>query len=113
MSFDNPPRRLQGPGRQAPFAIVAMAVVLGLAVVVALASPRTAPSPTAPIGRPAPSDAAVVAAPEQIDCRREVVPSPSYLAGDPCPAAVLAVEEAVAGVRLPIRRMVILAGPLF
>ena len=113
MSFDAAPRRVQGAGRQAGIglAVTAIAVTLGVVVAVASARPTPSPSPaTGPTG--AASDVAVVAALE-IDCRREVVPFPSYLTGDPCPSAVLAVEGAVAAVRLPIRRMVILAGPLF
>ncbi|HYK95602.1 MAG TPA: hypothetical protein VE011_07050 [Candidatus Dormibacteraeota bacterium] len=91
-----------------------MTIAIALGVVAALASARPTPLPTSGIGPSvAPSEQAVVAAPVQIDCRREVVPFPSYLAGDPCPTAVLAVENAVAVVRMPIRRMVILAGPLF
>lgn len=114
MSFDAPPRRVPGSGRQARIALAAMAIVVGLAVVIALSSVRPTPSPSPGIGRtPAPSDVAVALAPEEIDCRREVVPAPSYLADDPCPSAALAVEGAVAAVRLPIRRLVILAGPLF
>jgi hypothetical protein len=38
---------------------------------------------------------------------------PSALAGDPCPGAILAVELAVAPVRLPIRRVVIEPGPFY
>jgi len=38
---------------------------------------------------------------------------PSYLADDPCPSAIVAVELAVATVRLPIERLLIEPGPLY
>ncbi len=48
-----------------------------------------------------------------IACRADPAPLPSYLADDPCPSAILAVQIAVAPVRLPIERMAIEPGPLF
>lgn len=91
-----------------------MAIVVGLAVVIALASGRPAPAPSSPTGSGVPTlDVAAAATPALVDCRRETGPFPSYLAGDPCPSAILAVEDAVATIRLPILRLVILAGPLF
>lgn len=107
-------RRVQGSGRQARIALAAMAIVVGLAVVIALTSGRPAPAPTGATGSTVPTlDAVAAASPAVIDCRRETGPFPSYLAGDPCPSAILAVEDSVATVRLPIKRLVILAGPLF
>jgi hypothetical protein len=113
VSFDSTPRRVGGSGRQARIALASMAIVVGLAVVIAMASARPGPSPSAATRTSAASDVAIVAAPAQVDCRREIVPFPSYLASDPCPSAVLAVESAVASIRLPIQRLVLLAGPLF
>jgi hypothetical protein len=113
VSFDATPRRVQGSGRQARIALAAMAITVGLAIVIALASGRTAPSSSpATASTVAPTDAGVDTR-AQIDCRRETGPVPRYLAGDPCPSAVLAVEGAVAVAHVPIRRMVILTGPLF
>jgi hypothetical protein len=113
VSAVSPPSRLQGSGRQARIALAAMVGAIGLAVVIALAAARPAGAPS-PAARPtAAGTDTVVAATAQVDCRREVVRSPRYLTGDPCPSAVLAVEAAVATVRLPILRMVILAGPLY
>ena len=114
MSGGTPTRRVEGSGRQARIALAAMAIVVGLAVVIALASGRPARAPSASTGSTAPTlDVAAAATPAVIDCRRETGPFPSYLAGDPCPSAILAVEDAVTNVRLPIWRLVILAGPLF
>lgn len=82
-------------------------------------STATARSTAAP-GSPAPNTvgstentAASTALAGSIDCRHDLGPMPQYLAGDPCPSAIVAVELAVAAVRLPIGRIVIEPGPLF
>ena len=69
-----------------------------------------APTPSAP---PSQSAAAVAASPASIEvvCTPDA-DAPAYL-GDPCPPAIVAVELAVAPVRLPIARVVIEPGPFF
>ncbi len=48
-----------------------------------------------------------------VACRIEPLPLPSTLSGDPCPSATMAVELAIAPVRLPIDRIAIEPGPFF
>ena len=69
-----------------------------------------APTPST---MPSQSAVSVVASPRPIDvaCTPDAQ-APAYL-GDPCPPATLAVELAVAPVRLPISRVVIEPGPFF
>ncbi len=66
-----------------------------------------------PMPSPVVSPVAVVESPPAIDvtCMPDGA-APAYL-GDPCPGATVAVELAVAPVRLPIVRAVILPGPFF
>jgi hypothetical protein len=97
-------------------ALVAVGFAIGLTAVISLGLGRPeAPSPAPGLSSTTPSWAATDAstAAADIDCRREVGPLPRYLSDDPCPSAILAVDLAVAPVRLPIQRMVIEAGPLF
>ena len=48
-----------------------------------------------------------------VSCAREPGPLPSFLADDPCPSAILAVQIAAAPVRLPIERIAIEPGPFW
>jgi hypothetical protein len=69
-----------------------------------LPSPVPSPSAARPAS-PAPTPA--------VTCSAEAGPLPPALATDPCPAAILAVEIAVAPVRLPIERIAIEPGPFY
>jgi hypothetical protein len=69
--------------------------------------------PSAPAAAASATIAPTATLAASITCRADPAPLPSYLAGDPCPSAILAVELAVAPVRLPIERLVIEPGPLF
>jgi hypothetical protein len=60
---------------------------------------------TSPVVAPAPT--------ATVSCTRETTPLPIALAEDPCPGAIIAVELAVAPVRLPIERIVVEAGPFY
>ena len=78
-----------------------------VATLAAACSPIESPAPGTPAASaPAPSgqEIAIICAPD--------AQAPPYL-GDPCPAATVAVELAVAPMRLPIVRIVIEAGPFF
>jgi hypothetical protein len=92
---------------------VLAALAVALTVVVAIIAAGTTPRSTATPGAPSATAVGPSALAISIDCRRESGPMPAYLAGDPCPSAIVAVELAVAPVRLPIERMVIVSGPLF
>lgn len=105
----------RGPGFSLRIAAIAVAVTAFVAIVIGTSMPRpsVAPgvSPTPGLAAlPSPAPSTPVAT---IDCRPDPGPLPSYLADDPCPSAIVAVELAVATVRLPIERMVIERGPLF
>jgi hypothetical protein len=82
----------------AVFAAVAGGLVLALAAL----------SGGVPVATPQPTDAGPTVA-----CTRESTPLPSVLASDPCPDAILAVQLAVAPVRLPIERIVVEPGPFY
>ena len=88
------------------------ALAVALTIVVAIIAAGTTPKLTA-TAAPSATDVGPSAMVFSIDCRRDSGPMPAYLAGDPCPSAIAAVELAVAPVMLPIARMVIVAGPLF
>ena len=64
------------------------------------ATPIPTPTPT-PVPEP------------RIDCHGDAEPLPSMLQTDPCPNAIVAVELAVAPVRLPIERIVLEPGPFY
>ncbi|MEA2675723.1 MAG: hypothetical protein QOI92_2915 [Chloroflexota bacterium] len=91
-------------------ALTAAGFAIGLTAVIALGL-GAKPAGLSPVA----SEAAVetVAPTPSISCGRDQGTLPVYLANDPCPSAILAVELAVATVRLPIVRMVIEPGPLF
>jgi hypothetical protein len=91
-------------------ALTAAGFAIGLTAVIALGLGVKPAEPSA-----VPSDAAVetVAPTPSISCGRDQGTLPASLASDPCPTAILAVELAVATVRLPITHMVIEPGPLF
>ena len=81
---------------------------LRILLVAALAE-ACAPMPSLPpteSASPAPSPTAI-----EISCTPDAQ-APAYL-GDPCPAATVAVELAVAPVRLPLARVIIQPGPFF
>jgi len=75
-----------------------------VAIVAACDATATLP-PATPTAEPAPTPA--------VSCAGEVTPLPSLLASDPCPDAILAVQLAVAPVRLPIERLVVEPGPFY
>jgi hypothetical protein len=83
----------------AVLAAVAGGLVLAVAALSGVGVPVATPQPTEP-GL-------------SISCAGETVPLPSMLASDPCPDAILAVQLAVAPVRLPIERIVITPGPFY
>jgi hypothetical protein len=110
-------------------AAIALTVVVA-ALVFLLGDDRLAPSPTTipitPSSLASPLASARVVTPDPVvtpaptpvptttaSCTREAAPLPSALADDPCPGAILAVELAVAPVRLPIQRIVIEPGPFY
>ena len=68
---------------------------------------RPMPAPT-----PGPTAAPSAAGPS-VRCTPEAGSLPAILASDPCPDAVLAVELAVAPVRLPVDTIVIEPGPFY
>ena len=126
--------RAQPPGSGPRFSIGIAALAVALTAVIAIAigasmlrpaaTPGTSPTPgptlATPSGATASVDPALASATNapsgpvaSIDCRPDPGPVPSYLSNDPCPSAIVAVELAVATVRLPIERMVIEAGPLY
>jgi len=108
-------------GRLAVAAIALTIVVVG--IVWLLGDSRPAPNPTtvpttasglaSPGIIPTPTAAPTPAPTTAVSCTREAGPLPSALASDPCPDAVLAVELAVATVRLPIERIVLEPGPFY
>jgi hypothetical protein len=95
-------------------------VAIAIAALVLACTPTVSPSPTRtaitsnpPIASPPLTVPAVPSVPAMsITCRAESAPQPA-LGGDPCPGAITAVELAVAGVRLPIDRIVIDPGPFY
>jgi hypothetical protein len=87
-------------GRRPTTSFVAVAALLAALVVTACGEPPQATTQPTEAG-PA------------ITCTREATPLPSMLSSDPCPDAVLAVQLAVAPVRLPIERIVIEPGPFY
>jgi len=95
-------------GRSTRIALAA-ALVVGVVVlaVVARAWLRT------PLPTPSPVAGSTPMPTASITCTGEATPLPSILASDPCPGALLAVQLAVAPVRLPIERLVIEPGPFY
>lgn len=91
------------PGRTPALVLVAIAIT----VLVAIAIGGWPPNPAPP--RPTPTTAQAA----ELACIAEAGPVPSALSSDPCPAAILAVELAVAPVRLPIQRIVVEPGPFY
>jgi hypothetical protein len=90
--------------------LTAAGFAIGLTAVIALGLRA---KPAEPSAVPSEATAETVAPTASTSCRRDPGTLPAYLANDPCPSAILAVELAVATVRLPIVRMVIEPGPLF
>ena len=89
-----------------PVAALWLAATLWLALGIAACDSTATPTP------PATSTIEPVPTPT-ISCTAEVTPLPSMLSSDPCPEAVLAVQLAVAPVRLPIERLVVAPGPFY
>ena len=96
------------PARTPMLVLVAIGIAVLIAIVVSGWPPNPVPPHAVETG-PTPSPAATA----RVDCTAETFPLPSALASDPCPAATLAVELAVAPVRLPIERIVIEPGPFY
>jgi hypothetical protein len=90
-------------------AVISVAAVL-LALVALVLSGGLAPQ--GQLATPAPSGGALATG-QSVRCTPETGSLPALLASDPCPSADLAVELAVAPVRLPIERVVIEPGPFF
>ena len=101
--------------------LAAIAVITTAVVIGASTSPQpptttpSAPSSAAASSTPAttPDTSPAVSTPQsspRVSCRAESGPLPSALSSDPCPTAILAVELAVASVRLPIERIAIEPG---
>ena len=95
-------------GRALLLVVVAIAVTALVVVMVSGWPPNPVPPHAVETGR-APSAAPTA----RVECAAETGPLPSALASDPCPGAILAVDLAVAPVRLPIDRMVIEPGPFY
>jgi hypothetical protein len=93
-----------GRWRGLPVLLAGLAVALTLAVGISMELGRSAPGATA---------AGPIASARPFACRGESLPLPSALVGDPCPSARMAVELAVAPVRLPIDRIAVEPGPFF
>jgi hypothetical protein len=87
-----------------PVLLAGLAVALTLAVAISVGLGPSAPGSTTADPR---------ASARPVACRGEPLPLPSALSGNPCPAARIAVELAVAPVRLPIDRIVIEPGPFY
>jgi hypothetical protein len=95
--------------------LAGLAVALTVLVVLAGWALTSRPSPTgtaSPSGTASPTVAQTASA-ASIRCAPESAPVPSLLASDPCPDAIVAVQLAVAPVRLPIERLVIEPGPFY
>jgi len=94
----SPPRPRGGFGFTIALASIAIALtILGVFVITGRLDPvRPSPAPTA-----------------VVECTEETTPLAPDLAGPACPTAILAVELAVAPVRLPIERIVIQPGPFY
>jgi hypothetical protein len=85
----------------------------GLVVVVPTAAPSAGPSePIATEFVPAPTPTPAIGT-TSVACKNEFAPLPTLLQGDQCPAAILAVQLAVAPIHQPIQRIVIEPGPFY
>lgn len=74
------------------------------------ATPGPSPTPRSTLATgPSPTPLPMMS----VSCAGEPGPLPSFLADDPCPSAILAVQVAAAPVRLPIERIVIEPGPFW
>ena len=82
-------------------------IALVVTSAVAACSPTTSPAPTTQASTGIPPSSAQI----EVSCTPDPQ-APGWLT-DPCPAATVAVELAVAPVRLPIARVVIEPGPFF
>lgn len=93
--------------RRARSPLIRAAVLIGAVVLLAAAFAVAA------IGsRPAPTKYVLSSYPNaEVTCEREAGPMPSVLIGDPCPAAISAVEASTATIQVPIVRVVIMPGP--
>lgn len=112
------PARRGRSARVLVIAIVGLVAVIAIAVALGIASPAPNRVPAAVATQPAAPDDAGAAAPTPdpsatFMCTREPGQVPTYLASDPCPSAIEAVQAAVATVRMPIERMATEPGPLF
>jgi hypothetical protein len=99
----------RGSGRGPLFAILLAAIAITIVVAIVVSGWPPNPVPPHPSASPSPTTSPAPTA--QADCRAEVQPLPPMLSSDPCPSAILAVELAVAPVRLPIERIVVEPGP--
>jgi len=84
----------------------APALRVALIVAVAACSPTTSPSPSSETRAATPGASGI-----DVSCTPDRQ-APDYL-GDPCPAVTVAVELAVAPVRLPIAQVIIEPGPFY
>lgn len=109
-----------GPGRRIWRTIGVMAAVAAtIGVVVLVTTQSTGPAPSAAAQAttastsPALTESMSPASTARAACTEDSRSRPSGLTSPACPSAILAVELAVAPVRLPIERMVIEPGPFF
>jgi hypothetical protein len=84
--------------------VLATALTGGVGIAILLAG-QPAPAPTS-------AASLLPSSRTDVSCRRDTQTLPPLLATDPCPSALIAVELAVAPVRLPIQRIAIEAGNL-
>lgn len=100
-----------GRGLGLTIGVFVLAVAATILVVTLVGSWSAGPSPTT--GGEATTGSTSPAPTARVDCTEEPGPLARGLSGDACPSAILAVELAVAPVRLPIVRIVIEPGPFF
>ena len=103
-----------GAGRRRT--ILVAAVALAVTVLVAIVVSGWPPNPKAPhvAASAGPAEPTPPPAPSaSVRCVEETVPLAQGLTKPACPSAILAVEIAVAPVRLPIERIFIEPGPLY
>lgn len=103
----------QGSGRGLGFTIAVAVLVVAVTIVVAILASTWTAGPSATTAASQATGEATTAPTARVDCREETEPLAPGLSGGACPSAILAVELAVAPVRLPIERIVIEPGPFY
>lgn len=113
-SAHGPSQRLRGA-----LVVAVLAVLMTVGVAIVVSGRPTGPAPLHPAettARANPTDRPRAPSPgptAKVRCTEETGPLAPGLDGPACPSAVLAVEIAVAPVRLPIERIVVEPGPFY